>query len=56
MWIEALNSAQEAYFEKKDTFIKDGHSVRPKRELGEVAPVWIPDERVTNCQSCDVSP
>ena len=59
-WVEAISSAQEAHFERLITFVLDPikPSVRTKRaslELGDAAPVWVPDERVTNCQSCDVS-
>merc|ERR1719468_241609 len=59
-WIEALSSAQEDHFEKLGTFNLDPNkpSERTKRaslDLGEAAPVWIPDERVTHCQSCDAA-
>ena len=62
--MEAISSAQEDYFTRQMSFSpsQDQHHQpaqdrmeRVSVELGEAAPVWVPDERVTRCQSCDVS-
>ena len=47
-WIEAIHTAKENYEENQKTFA----GMRPKSEigLGDIAPVWIPDDRVSACQ------
>ena len=47
-WIKAIHTAKENYEENLKTFA----GMRPKSEigLGDIAPVWIPDDRVTACQ------
>jgi len=54
-WLDALNSAIEEYRSRKATFITLDHLnpvLRLEGKLGDSAPVWIPDQRVTMCQSC----
>jgi len=54
-WLDALNSAIEEYRSRKATFITLDHLnpvLRFEGKLGDSAPVWIPDQRVTMCQSC----
>ena len=54
-WLDALNSAIEDYRSRKATFVSLDHVSSPlhsRYKLGDVAPVWIPDTRVTMCQSC----
>jgi len=50
--LDALNTAIEDYRSRKATFnIGDTMSLgRGEGKLGESAPVWIPDQRVTMCQ------
>ena len=56
-WIEAIESAKEDYHQKKQSFVSQASEqtvpggMRPD-ELGDTAPVWIPDHRVTMCQLC----
>jgi len=52
-WIEAIHTAKENYEENQKTFA----GMRPKSEigLGDIAPVWIPDDRVSACQICHMS-
>ena len=47
-WVEAIHTAKVNYEENLKTFA----GMRPKSEigLGDIAPVWIPDDRVTACQ------
>lgn len=47
-WIEAIHTAKVNYEENLKTFA----GMRPKSEigLGDIAPVWIPDDRVAACQ------
>lgn len=58
-WVEALNNAIDVVTKRKITFVaktgdasglleQDGEGGK----LGEKAPVWIPDARVTMCMSC----
>ena len=52
-WLDALNTAIEEYRSRKATFLAgDPGGARPAPALGESAPVWIPDTRVTMCQVC----
>jgi len=54
-WLDALNSAIEEYRSRKATFItldQLNPILRFEGKLGDSAPVWIPDQRVTMCQSC----
>ena len=54
-WLDALNSAIEDYRSRKATFVSLDHHLSPhhsRYKLGDAAPVWIPDTRVTMCQSC----
>merc|ERR1719410_3210274 len=53
--LDALNSAIEDYRSRKATFItldQLNPVLRFEGKLGDSAPVWIPDQRVTMCQSC----
>ena len=53
--MEAICTAQEDFIQKKNTFITDKRSsltLSRQAELGETAPVWVPDNRVTMCQAC----
>lgn len=61
-WLDALNSAIEDHVSRKATF----HAVNGQQDniqfispdeagkIGNSAPVWIPDRRVTMCQNCAV--
>ncbi|KAL9960559.1 hypothetical protein ACROYT_G034034 [Oculina patagonica] len=59
-WIEALNNAIDVVTKRKITFVnktKDAAGLGIQEQdadfkLGEKAPVWIPDARVTMCMSC----
>jgi len=51
----ALNSAIEEYRSRKATFItldQLNPVLRFEGKIGDAAPVWIPDQRVTMCQNC----
>lgn len=52
-WVAAINGATEGHRERKATFAHaasvDAGALLQGR-LGESAPVWVPDERVTMCQ------
>ena len=53
--MEAICTAQEDFIQKKNTFITDKRSsltLSRQAELGETAPVWVPDNRVAMCQAC----
>ena len=48
-WIEAIHTAKVNYEENMKTF----GGMRPKSEivgLGDIAPIWIPDYKVSACQ------
>ena len=58
-WLEAINSAIEEQQNRQSTFnpAEDGMpttlsrvALTPEESLGDVAPVWIPDQRVAHCQ------
>ncbi|CAN8001167.1 unnamed protein product, partial [Ixodes hexagonus] len=54
-WITALNEAIEDNIHRKSSFHvlrKEGSQSSSSSELGHVAPLWIPDQRVTMCQLC----
>ena len=53
-WLDALNSAIEDYRSRKATFVTLEALSSPHRhyKLGDAAPVWVPDTRVTMCGSC----
>jgi len=54
-WLEAINSAIEDHRNKKASFLTVDQLnplTRMEGELGDTAPVWIPDQRVTMCQMC----
>jgi len=54
-WVEAINSAIEENQNKKASFLTVDQLnplSRMEGELGDTAPVWIPDQRVTMCQLC----
>ncbi len=60
-WLEALNSAIEEHVSRKATFnvsssSNNGNLMTPEEagKLGNSAPVWVPDSRVTMCQNCAV--
>ena len=60
-WLEALNSAIEDHVSRKATFNTnaasngaDAHAAEEAAKIGNSAPVWIPDRRVTMCQNCAV--
>jgi len=61
-WLEAINSAIEEQQNRRSTFnpADDGvptlsrATLTPEESLGDVAPVWIPDQRVAHCQGCNV--
>jgi FYVE, RhoGEF and PH domain containing 5/6 len=56
-WLDALNSAIEDYRSRKATFLSvdqiNGHR-REAATIGDSAPVWVPDQRVTMCQMCSL--
>ena len=57
-WLEAVNSAIEEQQNRQSSFNHTDDGVpptprtvlSPEDSLGEVAPVWIPDQRVAHCQ------
>ncbi|XP_073229814.1 uncharacterized protein [Porites lutea] len=59
-WVEALNNAIDVVTKRKITFVaktRDAAGLLAEQDgegtkLGEKAPVWIPDARVTMCMSC----
>merc|ERR1719410_1778743 len=53
-WLDALNSAIEDYRSRKATFVTLEALSSPHRhyKLGDAAPVWVPDTRVTMCHAC----
>ena len=54
-WLEAINSAIEENQNKKASFLNVDQLnplTRMEGELGDTAPVWIPDQRATMCQLC----
>lgn len=56
-WLESLNSAIEEHVSRKATFNVNGNNTLSQSEIGKLgnsAPVWIPDRRVSMCQSCAV--
>ena len=58
-WLEALNSAIEDVMNKKATFNNTEVVVSPAKmkeeeTVGDSAPLWIPDQRVTMCQICNM--
>ena len=56
-WIEAINSAQEEYRHRKESFADGAMACQPTTpqdaELGDEAPPWVPDGRVTMCMLCN---
>ena len=57
-WVEALSAAIEEHVNRKATFNNNMNHHRTtgnnEEGVGNVAPVWIPDRRVTMCQNCTV--
>ena len=56
-WLDALNSAIEEYRNKKATFFTTDQLnplTRMEGHIGDSAPIWIPDQRVTMCQICNM--
>jgi hypothetical protein len=63
-WLDALNSAIEDYRSRKATFLSvdqlnNGHrrgdgAGNAAAAIGDAAPVWVPDQRVTMCQMCSL--
>merc|ERR1719481_294374 len=54
-WLDALNSAIEEYRSRKASFKHNDHLGQVagyEGRIGDAAPVWIPDQRVTMCQIC----
>ena len=56
-WLEAMNSAIEDHVNRKATFNiasnePNGNGPEEVGKLGNSAPVWVPDRRVTMCQNC----
>jgi len=56
-WVEAISSAIETYRARKASFQNpgvEGEGIEPiaDAKLGDLAPVWVPDKRVTMCQIC----
>ncbi len=61
-WLEAMNSAVEEHVSRKATFNLNNNNnnngsanfLTPEEagKIGNSAPVWIPDRRVTMCQNC----
>merc|ERR1719410_3208111 len=53
-WLDTLNSAIEDYRSRKATFVTLEALSSPHRhyKLGDAAPVWVPDTRVTMCHAC----
>ena len=56
--MEAINSAIEEYISKKASFVSSVEDrlcgLSAEECLGDSAPVWIPDQRVTMCQLCSL--
>ena len=53
--MEAISTAQEEYIQKKMTFAAAADQLLEAGrggELGDTAPVWVPDARVAMCQLC----
>lgn len=50
-WVTAIKNAVAAVMEKRSTFMSEEVSL-DEFVLGNQAPVWIPDARVTMCQIC----
>ena len=53
--MEAISTAQEEYIQKKMTFAAAADQLLEASrggELGDTAPVWVPDARVAMCQLC----
>ena len=64
-WLDALNSAIEDHISRKATFNNHNHNNshnhshsqingHTNEKVGNTAPVWIPDRRVTMCMNCTV--
>ena len=57
-WIEAIGSAQEEYNQRKVSFANGAMACQQSSsqhiELGEEAPPWVPDGRVTMCMICNI--
>ena len=68
-WVESIKRAIRAHIERRATYAKAamgasfevdeagdgaGGGGLNQAVLGESAPVWVPDERVTMCQMCHV--
>ena len=55
-WLESVGSAIEEHRSKRASFLPGGagrgEAVGPSPELGDTAPVWVPDGQVTMCQEC----
>ena len=59
-WVEAICTAKEDYLQKRMTFAKDGSDGAPHEsfhpgvvgELGDIVPIWVPNNRVAMCQTC----
>ena len=56
-WLESLNSAVEEQRSRKASFNKSGEGgvgvgVPEVDQVGDRAPVWVPDGHVTRCQQC----
>ena len=59
-WVEAICTAKEDYLQKRMTFAKDGSDGAPHEsfhpgvvgELGDIVPIWVPNNRVAMCQAC----
>ena len=54
-WLEAINSAIEELQNRQLSFFptEEGAArttLSPEESVGEVAPVWVPDQRVAFCQ------
>ena len=55
VWMNKLTSAVEECKKRKQTFHDAGVEEKPNvdfNKLGHVAPLWIPDSRVTMCHGC----
>jgi len=56
-WVEAISTAIEDLRSKKATFQQGDLVITSPKDnpgIGEAAPVWVPDHRVTMCQNCSI--
>jgi len=51
-WFNYITEAKKSFAEKKQTFNK-GKDQAPVPENTSKAPIWVPDDRVSNCACCN---